>query len=101
MATHPYLTHQLVVEHRADLRCEAAAARRPARLPKRLPVLVVLAIAATLIAGNTSHPSHAAPASTGPASIPAAARGPVSAMLGNDDPRYAVKHLEARNPASG
>jgi len=62
-------------------------------------VAVAVGCAMTSVAAFGPAPRHAAGALRGPASLPAAAQGPISAALGRDEPAYHVVGLRALNPA--
>jgi hypothetical protein len=60
---------------------------------------VVVLVATVMLAGIVGTGVHGLAAARGPAALPAAARGPVSAALGRHAPAYRVAGLRARNPA--
>jgi hypothetical protein len=90
---HPLLQRQLVCERQHELRC-------PPSLVTLVVVVAALGLAAGLLPGAGG--SAARPASVAahaPARVPVAARGPVSARVGRDDPRYRVAGGRVTNPA--
>jgi hypothetical protein len=66
-------------------------------------VLLALAYCAGLLgsSGTSLAATASHVASRGLSSLPAAARGPISAALGADDSQYRIVGLSARNPAQG